>query len=89
VTLLFVSNLEQAAGQQECMLFAMDGKEGLSAMDATTQILGVVRDGSDGVIVTFSDGTTAGYVVEELLMLRPVRQGITGLLKPHKPVRAK
>jgi len=36
----------------------------------------VVRDGEDGLIVTFSDGTTGGYVVEELLMLRPVRQPI-------------
>lgn len=32
------------------------------------------RDGDDGVIVTFSDGTTAGYVVEELLELRPARE---------------
>jgi hypothetical protein len=36
----------------------------------------VVRDGEDGLIVTFSDGTTGGYVVEELLMLRPVRQPV-------------
>jgi len=31
-------------------------------------------DGDDGVIVTFSDGSTAGYVVEELLDLRPCRE---------------
>ena len=31
-------------------------------------------DGDDGLVVTFSDGTTAGYVVEELLELRPVRE---------------
>ena len=27
----------------------------------------------DGLVVTFSDGTTAGYLVEELLDLRPHR----------------
>jgi hypothetical protein len=31
-------------------------------------------DGEDGLIVTFSDGTTGAYVVEELLALRPVRE---------------
>jgi hypothetical protein len=36
----------------------------------------VVKDGEDGVIVTFSDKTTSGYVVEELLLLRPVRQPV-------------
>ena len=36
----------------------------------------VAKDGEDGVLVTFSDGTTSGYVVEELLLLRPVRQPI-------------
>jgi hypothetical protein len=33
------------------------------------QILTVERDGEDGLLVTFSDGTTAGYVTEELLEL--------------------
>jgi hypothetical protein len=32
------------------------------------------RDGDDGLIVTFSDGTTGAYVVEELLQLRPFRE---------------
>jgi hypothetical protein len=36
-------------------------------------ILAVERDGDDGVIITFSDGTSAGFVVEELLELRPYR----------------
>jgi hypothetical protein len=27
----------------------------------------------DGLVLTFSDGTTAGYLVEELLDLRPQR----------------
>jgi len=35
-------------------------------------ILTVERD-DDGLVVTFSDGTTAGYLVEELLDLRPHR----------------
>jgi hypothetical protein len=37
------------------------------------EILAVEKDGRDEVIVRFSDGTTAGYVVEELLELRPKR----------------
>jgi hypothetical protein len=36
-------------------------------------ILTTEIDGNDGVIVTFSDGTTGAYVVEELLALRPFR----------------
>jgi hypothetical protein len=40
------------------------------------QILTVERDGEDGLIVTFSDGTAAGYVVEELTELRPHREPI-------------
>jgi hypothetical protein len=32
------------------------------------------REGEDGLIVTFSDGTTAGYVTVELLELRPFRE---------------
>lgn len=42
------------------------------------RILNVRRDGDDGLIVTFSDGTTAAYVVEELLELRPQREPIPG-----------
>jgi len=41
--------------------------------DLPIRILSVERDGDDGLIVTFSDGTTAGYVLEELLELRPQR----------------
>ena len=40
-------------------------------MVESIRILTVERDGEDGLIVTFSDGTTAGYVTEELLELRP------------------
>jgi hypothetical protein len=38
------------------------------------RILTTEPDGDDGLIVTFSDGTTGAYVVEELLALRPVRE---------------
>lgn len=38
------------------------------------QIASVKQDGKDGILVRFSDGTSAGYVVEELLELRPVRE---------------
>jgi hypothetical protein len=38
------------------------------------QILTAERDGEDGLLVTFSDGTSAGYVAEELLELRPFRE---------------
>jgi len=44
-------------------------------MDAQAiRILTVERDGDDGLIVTFSDGTTGAYVAEELLELRPKRE---------------
>ena len=39
------------------------------------RIISVEQDGDDGVLVHFSDGTIAGYVVEELLKLRPAREG--------------
>lgn len=38
------------------------------------RILTVEREDDEGLIVSFSDGTTAGYVVEELLELRPCRE---------------
>jgi hypothetical protein len=44
------------------------------------RILAAECDGEDGLLVTFSDGTIAGYVAEELLELRPHREA--------KPVRA-
>ena len=39
-------------------------------MAGLIQIMTGALDGHDGAIVTFSDGTIAGYVVEELLVLR-------------------
>jgi hypothetical protein len=45
-------------------------------MSDQTHILKVEQDSHDGLLVTFSDGTRAGYVVEELLMLRPRRETV-------------
>jgi hypothetical protein len=38
------------------------------------QIVNVEQDGPDGTLVTFSDGTIAGYIVDELIELRPLRE---------------
>jgi len=46
-------------------------------MSDQIQILTVEKDDGDGLITTFSDGTTAAYVAEELLELRPQRE-LTG-----------
>jgi hypothetical protein len=43
-------------------------------MAGEIRIVEVEKDGEDGLIVTFSDGTVGGCVVEELLELRPVRE---------------
>jgi len=43
-------------------------------MSERVAILTVEKDDDDGMIATFSDGTTAGYVAEELLELRPKRE---------------
>jgi hypothetical protein len=40
------------------------------------QIIKVEIDGDDGIIVTFSDGTSDAYVVEELLKLKPDRERV-------------
>jgi hypothetical protein len=45
-------------------------------MTKAISILKVEKDREDGVIVTFSDGTLAGYVAEELLLLRPIREAV-------------
>jgi hypothetical protein len=50
----------------------------LSSMDEPiVRILAVEREDDFGLIVTFSDGTCDGYVVEELLNLRPHRPPVT------------
>lgn len=43
-------------------------------MDTTPLIVEVEQESEDSVLVTFSDGTVTGYVVEELLLLRPHRE---------------
>ena len=43
-------------------------------MSGTIQILTVERDGDDGLVVAFSDGTSAGYLSDELLELGPHRE---------------
>jgi len=68
-----VSNIGQVATLQQCTLFDM-------ASEVT--ILSVEKDGEDGLFVTFSDGTTGGYVAEELLFLRPIRETVE---KPKNP----
>jgi hypothetical protein len=45
-------------------------------MPKSIHILTTEPDGDDGLIVTFSDGTTGAYVVEELLQLRPFRERV-------------
>jgi len=55
-------------------------------MEADIQILAVELDGNDGVVVTFSDGTTGGYVIEELLDLRPVRERLKINKNPGAPI---
>jgi CheY-like chemotaxis protein len=63
-----VSNLEQPAIPFMRRVLGMRGE---------IQILAAELDGGpDGLIVTFSDGTTGGYVAEELLQLRPVREPV-------------
>jgi hypothetical protein len=65
-----LSNMWQLESWPMCILFAMVNQ---------TRILSVQQDDGDGIIVTFSDGTKGGYVTEELLELRPVREFV------HKP----
>jgi hypothetical protein len=43
-------------------------------MSVPLTVVGVELDGEDGIIATFSDGTYAAIVLEELLELRPYRE---------------
>ena len=62
-------------------------REYITRMTATTiQIRTTELDGDDGLIVTFSDGTTGAYVVEELLELGPIRERVE-TSKPLKPLK--
>jgi hypothetical protein len=44
---------------------------------ARIKIIHVEQDGDDGVLVTYSDGTIAGYLVEELLTLGSMRDKVS------------
>ena len=48
----------------------------MSKTETSINIVKIEKDSADGVLVTFSDGTVAGYIVEELLMLRPIRESV-------------
>jgi len=50
------------------------------------RILTVELEDEFGIILTFSDGTHAGYVVEELLELRPQREHTIPLDLPPLPM---
>ncbi len=52
-------------------------------------IIKAEMDGRDGIIVTFSDLTAAGYVVEELLELRPIRERIRTQAKGRRAQETK
>jgi hypothetical protein len=52
-------------------------------MNSEIHLLAVELDGRDGLILTFSDGTTGGYVIEELLELRPVRERVKTKKNQH------
>ena len=60
-----LSNLEHAE---------LSRRSTLTSMYDQIRIDLVEKDGADGVLVTFSDGTIAGYVAEELLDIRPYRE---------------
>ncbi len=63
--LISVSNLGQPTARPRATLVSML---------RNLEIVSVEMDGTDGLIVTFSDGTEGAYVVEELLGLRPNRE---------------
>ena len=50
------------------------------------KIVTVKRDDGDGLFVTFSDGTCAGFVAEELHDLRPIREATSDQVVPVSEV---
>jgi hypothetical protein len=54
----------------------MRSRRFVMANDKDIGILSVEKDGEDGLIVTFSDGTISGYLAQELLELRPNREPV-------------
>ena len=59
----------------------------VAGMEEPITILTVSKDGDDGIIVAFSDGTVAGYVAEELTELRPKREPMapTRIISRNEP----
>ena len=55
-------------------------------MDKNVKVRRVEIDCEDSLILTFSDGTTAAYVVEELLRLRPLRELAEENLESDRPI---
>ena len=53
---------------------AVRGGDNLALMVNPITILTAQKEDPDGLILTFSDGTTAAYLVDELLELRPHRE---------------
>jgi len=60
----------------------------LFAMTKEIKILNAEVDGEDGLIVSFSDGTIGGYVVEELLSLRPIWERVEKPAGSNHPAAA-
>ena len=58
-------------------------------MESRVRILKVAKDEDDSVIMTFSDGTWAAYLVEELIELRPHSEPVSKTIPIHKPVKLK
>jgi hypothetical protein len=55
-------------------------------MEDIVRLLAAELDGDDGLVVTFSDGTTDAYVAEELLELRPYRERLRSKNLHNTPV---
>ena len=56
-------------------------------MESLIKILKLEKDGDDGVLVTFSDGTWGAFVVEELLELRPHRDLVSKAIPIDKTLK--
>ena len=69
-----VASLSETTSSSETEVegLPLDRKNGMNAL----QIVNVEQDGPDGILVMFSDGTIAGYVAEELIELRPIRDKV-------------
>ena len=79
--------IDHSNGQRNAILFQMRTKVRVKmrSLDATINILKIEKDGLDGMLVTFTDGTVAGYLAEELLLLRPSRESVKDQLSYTAP----